>query len=378
MTEVGEKHKTSIGLEPGRPPMRASVGLTALALLMAGVVGCASQPTASVGEVEGLQWGVGKDNTLMGSLAAALDVAGQSVTYDFLMGTSGAAFSVRFDRTNWWPAAADPTSDLDAAAAALRSVGFSSESLRCDAAKPEEAERARQAIVASIGRGVPAVGLGLRSGADWGVIAGYGDDGKMLLCRTYYDEGEGYSKAAKWPSAVVVIGEKTGPPDWRTVAAASLETAVKVVEAQGSGDCPSGAPAYEAWMAGLQDDAAFEGLSHARLDELTRANGRSFASLTDSRAAAARYLRSVALLFNAGARAHALNAANAYRGVASRLREAAKHVPQPLLGDRELWTSQMRRAEAAALYDAEKLEKKAVSELEQALEAERGVQSTTQ
>ncbi len=66
--------------------------------------------------IEGVQklgWGLGKENTFMGALQSTLNTIGDDVTYEYLVGISGAAFRLHFHYPEWCPSSPDATCGFD-------------------------------------------------------------------------------------------------------------------------------------------------------------------------------------------------------------------------------------------------------------------------
>jgi len=77
--------------------------------------------------VEKLQWGKGQENTFMGALTAAMRAIGEDVTYDYLMGVSGAAFRLHFHQPNWCPSSPDATCGFDHFEPVMKALGYTAE-----------------------------------------------------------------------------------------------------------------------------------------------------------------------------------------------------------------------------------------------------------
>jgi RNA polymerase sigma-70 factor (ECF subfamily) len=65
-----------------------------------------------------LGWRQGRDNTFIGALTAAANAMGDDVSYDYVMGVSGAAFKVHLCQPEWCPSAGDAGPGFDCAATA--------------------------------------------------------------------------------------------------------------------------------------------------------------------------------------------------------------------------------------------------------------------
>ena len=234
-----------------------------------------------------LGWGLGMDNTFFGSLYVTLKYLGMNVSYPYLMGVSGMAFRIHFHR-EWCPSSNDATVGFNCGERGLRVLGLRYRVLVGD--EPAMVEEERKAIVESINKGVPVLGIELSKAPDWGVITGYREWGRVLLCRTYWDEGEEYSIAEKWPWAIVVFKEpftmerRDGELLVRTFKLASTLWRTRMYD-----EYYSGRAAYMKWIAELELDSRFRG---RRGEELMFINAWIYKSgLLDSRIAATSYLR---------------------------------------------------------------------------------------
>ncbi len=321
--------------------------------------------------VEKLAWGKGQENTYIGALTVAMRAIGEDVTYDYLMGVSGAAFRLHFHQPDWCPSSPDTTCGFDCSGPLLKALGYTADGIHSDKSKPEEVKKVREAVVQSIDKGHPVLAIDLINVPDWGVIVGYSDSGKEFLCRTYYDKTEEYSRAEKWPWVVEVIGEKGDAPNKRESILKSLKITVKIANTENYEDYASGFAAYEKWSGNLLDDARFENLDEKEFKSMNHTNAWCYNSLVDAREAAVRYLKSIEKEFDGESAKHLSNATKLYEEVVGKLKEGWKHAPFPWqLKEGERWTKEMRHAEASVLKDVLTLEKKAVAEIEKILAAE--------
>ncbi len=316
-----------------------------------------------------LQWGKGMESTYIGALTVAMNAIGEDVTYDYLMGISGAAF--RLHRYGWCPSAPDASVGFNHANPAMRVLGYKIVGIPSSSEKPEDVEKVRKAVMESIDRGYPVLAIDLKEVPDWGVIVGYADGGKEFLCRTYYDKTEECSKAEKWPWVVDIIKEKTDKPDTKESILKSLEIAVEVANTEKYGNYFSGFAAYEDWIINLLDDSTFESIDREKLGSMTHANAWSYSSLIDAREAAVKYLHSITDNFGKESTQHLTKAAEIYEKIVAKLKEGSKYAPYPWqLKDGEQWTAEMRHAEAGVLKEVLALERKANGRLRAALKWE--------
>ena len=325
--------------------------------------------TKVIEDVERLRWGKGQENTFIGALTVAMRAMGENVTYDYLMGVSGAAFRLHFHQPDWCPSSPDATCGFDHSEPALAALGYTANGIHSDKDKPEEVKRVREVVIQSIDKGHPVLAIDLINVPDWGVIVDYSDSGKEFLCRTYYDKTDKYSMAEKWPWVVEVIGEKGDVPDKRESILKSLEIAVKLANTEKYGKYASGFAAYENWAKDLLDDSRFENLDKKELKSMNHTNAWCYNSLVDARMAAIRYLKSIGKEFDGESAKHLSKATELYEEVVGKLKEGWKHAPFPWqVKEGESWTKEMRHAEAGVLKEVLVLEKKALGELKTALE----------
>ncbi len=318
----------------------------------------------------------------MGALAVAMRAIGEDVSYDYLMGVSGAAFRLHIASPHWYtaPPRTGGWSGFNHHEIAIKALGYDADWLYCDRSKPAELRKTQQAIVHSISQGRPVVAMDL--GRHWGVIAGHEDGAEVLLCRTYLDETGDYSRTDRFPRLIAAIGQKKQAPSRREALLRSLSLAVELANTKrvplGERHDACGFVAYEKWIARLLDDARFDALEERfgafDEDELKQFLPKSKISpglwcyyLADAREAAVRYLRSVQEDLTGPGATHLSKAADLYEQIAAKFREGHKNAPYR---HQLVWPKPMRHAQAAILKEALALERQAIAEIEKALAAE--------
>lgn len=328
--------------------------------------------TTVIGGVERLQWGQGMENTFIGSLTVVMKSLGEDVTYDYLMGVSGAAFRFHFATPEWCPSSPDATCGFNCADPALAALGYDIRFIHAMEDSPE-APALLQAVVDSIDAGHPVLAIDLKAVPDWGIITGYENGGKKLLCRTYYDESEDYAVADKWPWVVAIIGEKGEPLPRTEALRRSLELAVKLAHTESYDEYASGFAGLERWIVDLEDDARFADTEATPEFSNDHINAWIYYSLMHSRQAAARYLRSILAELPLDAAGHVLSAAETYEEAALTLEQNRQYAPFKWeLPEGASWDADMRQAEVAALREVLRLERRAVEKMEAALALIRG------
>lgn len=319
---------------------------------------------AGVDELAG--WGHGEENTFIGALRAALAARGERVSYDRLMGVSGAAFRLQVARPRWCPSACDATVGFDCCRPAVRAFGYEADLYRTleEEATPEACRATLDAVIDGIESGRPAVAINLAGDMDWGLITGY-DEGSFL-CRTYGDPEGDYARATAWPP-IVVIPRKVGTAvKWSESFRDSLRLAVRLARTPRFGQYLSGFWAYEAWIRDLSRGAEFREASSEERQRLMRANAWCYQSLYDARAAAARYLAAERDACTADARPALSEAAELYERMAGILLDEKACAPFPGTRGAEEWTDDMRRTQVAVLRRLLDLEREAVARLQEA------------
>ena len=327
--------------------------------------------------VEALGFGRNRDNQFMGAFATTMHAMGNEVSYEHLMGVSGAAFRLHFWLPYWCPSSPDLRGGFDHTALVMEAMGYAAEIHECSAGDVEAAAGLRHAVVTSINAGRPAIGQNLLGKGRYSVIVGYEDDGERFLCRTYDDEQERYSRSTAWPWIVYILDNRTGEPDRRETILRSLATAVrlaetKVYERDGQSQA-SGFAAYEKWMGDLLNGQLFEEVNQENRLGMAQVNGWIYMCLLDARRAAAAYLKSIAPEFDDSAAAELRKAAALYGQIADGLARASMHAPRPW--DQlacEDWSRSVttRHSQASVLRESLLLETQAVEHISRALAAE--------
>ena len=228
--------------------------------------------------------------------------------------------------------------------------------------EPAMVEEERKAIVESINRGVPVLGIELSKAPDWGVITGYREWGRVLLCRTYWDEGEEYSIAEKWPWAIVVFKEpftmerRDGELLVRTFRLASTLWRTRMYD-----EYYSGRAAYMKWIAELELDSRFRG---RRGEELMFINAWIYKSgLLDSRIAATSYLRHM----NDRLDVDLSELVEGYEKLVEVLTEGVRYAPYPWEEQLSKWMGEGRHKLAQILRRAMMMEGGLIKTMEELL-----------
>lgn len=351
-----------------------SYGLSSWDALQSHVRSVSSQPTVPIvnrrdGEVwvhciPKLRWPESGRCTFIGAMVVALNRMGDPVTYDELMGLSGAAFRLCFAHPRWDWSSIDGMLGYNHGQAVMDSLGYS-----YHVNSFHETDEARARILRSIDEGRPALGIDLTGVAEWGVIAGYADEGRTLLCRAYFGdvEGDDYFRGDRWPWINLVIGQRTGGPSPKESFVESLRIAGRIaVEDQwftsgGGTQYARGLTALSTWADDLLEDPRFseddpEGHhAHANINHFIHE------SFLESRRCAVTYLRSHAELLDAPDRRRVLRAADLYAEAAARLEGMTGVIPCPDTLTPGCWTREMRESQSEGLRVVHGLEKSAIA-----------------
>ncbi len=273
-----------------------------------------------------LEWGANNAMpcTWAGALYAALKFMGENYTYEQIMGMSGACYRIAFCEVWDW-SATDALVAFPYDMPLYDAIGYAPV-WACRLEKDERMTERRR-IVSDILHGKPVVAINLRVAAEWGVITGYGDDGKTLYCRTYFDadrlnENKDYLETENWPFLICHFGEKREKPSETAILTASLRALADSFEAPPRDGYFQGKMGYEKWIEGLLNDQIWsEQCPRHDLDRRFDVHLSIVYQLVDARNCAAAYLSLTDHSDIAGGEVSALldEMATTYRGFASRL-----------------------------------------------------------
>lgn len=259
-----------------------------------------------------LAWEEGMECPWAGALYAALQYMEEPYTYHQIMGMSGACYRICFTEV-WDYSCTDALVAFDYATPLYRSLGYSFRIV--ERLEKQERKVERLAIMEDIQNGKPVLAINLRVAPEWGVITGYTHNGNQFLCRTYFDreifaaleqendqnrenrriifeDNAGYLYSDFWPFIIIHFGEKGDVPSPLDTLKASLTTLINSFHAKECRGYYQGKEAYEAWIRGLAEESDFQ-LESDKENVLRRlsVNDNMLFHLTDSRRAAASYLR---------------------------------------------------------------------------------------
>ena len=248
-----------------------------------------------------LAWERGMECCWAGALYAALQYMGEPWTYEQLMGLSGACYRLNFVEVWDW-SATDALVAFDYVSPLMRAIGY--ENVFYERLQKDERAEERARIMADLRRGRPVLGINLRVAAEWGVITGYDDNGRVFYCRSYFDknylnENQDYLETDNWPFLIQHFGEETQKPCALENLRASLRLLCESFEAPCERGYWQGREAYERWIAGLRNEKLWTKSLKNKQDDIRRrlgVNESMLLNLEDARRCAAAYLRENAAL----------------------------------------------------------------------------------
>lgn len=251
-------------------------------------------------DVGPLRFGEGHDTTFPYALAVAT-----GAEYDWLMGSSGAAFTTTIDESGWDPLAATPR-DRETLARAARAAG-----VRLDPEPPPYDDEMRALILdrakQAIDERLPPLVFGLGGPPEYGLIIGYDEEGPTFFARTFFDKGDdprraGWSDFQSEDRGGLIFLDKTAPPDRPQALREGIDAALAAAETSDQ--------ALTSWAGALRDDARWSDAKHAGSAAFADHAMRSV--LVDKRRAAARFLRTARGLLPNAPGSDLLRAAESY------------------------------------------------------------------
>ena len=318
--------------------------------------------------VRRLKWGEWRDCTYGGVVTVVMNTMGVEVTYEDVMGMSGACYRICM-QDNWDPSAGMPQCGYDVETPLYRALGFERYGI-CD-----EDER-RQKVMACIDQGIPVLCCGQRAAPEWGLITGYAEGGKVFFGRTYFDyEGakesevfteDEYYLADKFPgqypeSLMQFFDRRCEPLSAPAALRQSLETCLGTLN-QGPNGYIRGYPAYELWIRGLEDEGQFTEFPAGT-------NGYHLDLLRDARRCAYVYLGQGLELLRHPNRRRLEKAVGLFRGMFDKLMTIAPYegTESSFNGSVEEWGMSKRRELAALLREVCAMEREVEGEFRKIL-----------
>lgn len=270
-----------------------------------------------------LEWEKVMDCTWAGAIYAALKYMGETYTYEQIMGMSGACYRIAFTEVWDW-SAVDALVAFDYSTVLFKAIGY--EQVWASRIDKEQRSIERKNIMQDISNGKPVVAINLRIAPEWGVITGYKEEGKVLLCRTYFDkeilnENIDYLETDFWPFLITHFGEKKEKHSDYQILIDSLATLVDSFNAPIQRGYYQGAQAYQKWIEGLRNNSLWnENNSKEDIDRRIMVNDYLLLNLIDARRCAATYLNSAVTLLENGKSERLLEVSNMYAQITTKLK----------------------------------------------------------
>ncbi|MFC3750284.1 helix-turn-helix domain-containing protein [Paenibacillus sp. GCM10012306] len=258
-----------------------------------------------VENVDQLGFGQGMDCSWAGALYLSLKTMGQETTYETVMGVSGACWRIAFNPV-WDYSSADGLVGYDYASLAFKAYGL--QASWADRITSEERKLEKQMIMASIKKHELPIAINLRVAHEWGIITGYLDGGRTLLCRSYFDQEtfedlkddpefqeymkttKGYLNVDHWPFVIIRFSSQLAKPSALENLYSSLQAKLDSMKAPDNRGYKLGYQALKEWQEGLLDEQWYQ---HANDQDFARRLGVNhfcMMALTDARRSAAVYL----------------------------------------------------------------------------------------
>lgn len=312
-----------------------------------------------IDKIPRLKWGENVDNSFIRSAQLSLNALGESCSYEYLMGISGAAFRLHF-HPDWCSSSADSTTGFDVSRILFKSLGYKSELYSIDDKSFADIKSLYQKIITQINLGIPIIAINLKVCPEWGIITGYLKNRPGILCRTYFDETDEYSLAERAPWLTFFIGEKGKTMDTEVIFKNSLKIAIQLAKTDEFESYKSGYSAFEKWIKELEKHS----LSiKTKVFEEHEVNLTIFNYLLDSRQAAVGYLASMKDKMKQGA----LIIEN-YQQEVDLLREAQKNILPSFNSEPKSWTEDILNKQINVLTQIIMIEKENIDLFEDELE----------
>ena len=324
--------------------------------------------------IPALKWGQWKDCTYAGCVTVLLQAMGYDISYEEVMGLSGAAFRLIM-RDDWDPSSEMPQNGLSCEENASLALGIAVQSLP---ASPELNERAKQSIC----KGIPVLTVGQRGAPEWCLTCGYGqkDGADLFFGRTYFDcfqeakkeefytENE-YLYADNFPgwfpeSLTRFYDTPCEPIAPLAALKVSLETCIKMFEQPPSTYHKYGYDAYDVLIAGML-------LEDEEYQNICRNDQYHIGSLQDARRAASLFLQEKSALLEGENRAKLIQASEIYRQMLDNLLAVAPYEKRSEVFNGSAspaWTKQQRAQLAQSFIQNKELEKQVRVLISQVLE----------
>lgn len=323
--------------------------------------------------VEGISrlgFGRGMDCSWAGAMTLSLVSRGIDTTYERVMGDSGACWRVAFEPV-WDYSSADALVVYDHSVPACTAYGI--HAIQANRLEPPQRAAEKLAILEDIRNGRLPIAINLRVAPEWGVITGYLENGRHLLCRSYFDDetfseleadpafqthmkiSKGYLSVDHWPYRIIRLGEQTHVPSALDNLYASLRIKLDVMQNSGHSTYAMGYQALEVWSEGLLDRQWYAAADDETYSRRLGVNHFCMMALADARRSAAAYLQDSLPLVQDQRKLTALSEmAGVYGEMAALLEDFYTGMADPAAlrtggSSRQSWTAAQREKQAELL-----------------------------
>ncbi len=311
------------------------------------------------------------DCTWAGALTVALKGMGRDTSYEEVMGVSGACYRIAFHPV-WDYSSVDALVAYDYATPGYKAFGF--KCVHAERVPKEFRESERNCIVRELNKNIPVLAINLRVAPEWGVITGYEEHGKTLLCRTYFDKeiidreflgNDRYLYVDNWPFIISHFEEEFTPPSAKDNLINSLKIMIDSNRKK-EGRCgyAMGYEAYNQWCIALKNKKLFSESNNNDEDFFRRfdVNHYCLLALVDARRCAYEYLNESSKLFNDDKCTKLVELSNIFNEIyliAERVYKKLLNIKKDSNKIKVIWNNELRNEQVDELQKILILEKKA-------------------
>jgi len=297
-------------------------------------------------------------NTVFKSTAIVLNAMDSDVTYQQLMGISGAAFRIQLHE-EWCPSSPHPDCGFNCTDVMIKALKLDTISHTYTYMK-DKTDIILNKIIASIDKGLPVIA----SSYETGLVVGYikrNRELKLLYREPYSNIGD-KPEALKIVPARYTIFKTTPPQPAIQSYVDSLQRAAQLSDHHILDKYYIGFTAYEKWISDLLDESKIKKLSKNGEPELSNQNAHIYYSLLDARQCAVEYLKYVEEILSAEFQVPLKKAAEYYEQIAKILQKGMKSIVWDWqFGEGTKWTEIMRKDQTYILQDALTIERKGIN-----------------
>lgn len=306
--------------------------------------------------IKGFSWSDWEKNTFICAVVRIVNYLEEYLTYDYLMGISGAAFRFHIHKRGWsvfrdghWTTLApDATMGFSCGETSLQRLGFRYHFLQSIKRTKEfthhqgDVDTMMKQIKNSIDRGYPVLGMKLIKRDDWGLIVGYRDDD--LVCLTYHNKDINKPQVAEnFPTVMCIIDDRPGYLNRVRSEIAAFETAEELYTGRDFGNFFNGLRGYKQWIKNLNNSKFLTRLNDEKFKEFVRANYWMYICMHDAKLSAIKYLKIIESNYDTKSK-YITELHNLYQKEERFIRDGWEFVPSPKeIKYRKDWKMKTRR-----------------------------------